>query len=68
MRHETQTLPKRNGGDVLIKERMILRATFQVVIRNFCIQVVNVVIADIAGKPLHDFWQFIIGTTANCRK
>ena len=43
---------------------------FQIVVWNHGIQVMNMVESNVTGKPLHDFWKFIIATAfhGSCSK
>jgi hypothetical protein len=47
------------------QQRTGLKCGPQVIVRDARRQVMNVVIADIAGKPMHHSWQIVVGTSGD---
>src|ERR1022692_3869742 len=62
-----QAAQQRDGFDGL-KQRFCFVAFLQMVIRNARAEMMNVMKADVAGKPLQHFWQFVKRTAFQRRR
>ena len=60
-----QAAAKGDGFDA-VEKRMSFVAAFEVIVRNARAEMVNVMEADVTGKPLEDFREFVERTALQC--